>query len=131
MNKVKSGLYGFVALAAALAAGFYLLEPGRLGRESDHTIVTLTVAFVPAQRTEAIKISVRLNGKLEYSETTKNSPWQDSIPVPVGTTVTLLATQYASEQSLSCSITTKSQTFGPNLAKPSNVGFTCVVVGNA
>lgn len=127
MNKIKSGFYGFVVLAVALAAGFYLFDPTKTGKNNDADLL-LKVSWLPVQRMEPVDIVYGAGGKPVYHGKFNESPWAEQRFAPTGTIVTLMAVQQGLGGRLECTIISRGQTYGPNPAQPSPNGTsTCFV----
>jgi hypothetical protein len=132
LTRLRNKVILWTVVTAVIGAAYmYLQDPLKMGREKDHTLMTVTVTFLPTPRAEKITLTIRFNGHNEFVEYCQESPCIEPVMAPVGTLVTAVAHQKL-EGMMMCSIKSKGVTYGPNGAKTSPTGGSaCTVMATA
>jgi len=127
---VKTVMGGTVALVVAVGAAFYLFDPTSKDRGRGRNEVVITVKFEPPVRQREVRIMLAANGGPFYGEDTRESPWSETRGFPGGTAVSVTATQ-SEDLHLTCTISSRNGTDGPNPAKKIPGGYGCIATAVA
>lgn len=126
---VKTKVYGTLAVGAVvLVAGYATIGRGGLINHGRDSNMVLRVTWEPNPRREEVTVKVLINGASHDRVSQTLSPWEDSMWVTPGETITLIGAQ-RDRGHIVCTITVKGSPL-VNHGGP-NPGDTCSVVATA